>query len=130
MSADLPPSTKSELVGRAEAILDKVKGDGAFRDQASQLRNLLQIVQTESEIPVLRNFIRYQSGRRATQKFWQLIYQDVLVVLDDIGARFPDDPSRRLALQNFFGYLIRHYVYLSKAAGRRPPRHAAPPVRS
>ena len=61
MSANLSPLDKRWLVEQAEAILDKVRDARGFRGQTSQLRNLLQIAQTESEIPVLRNFIRYQT---------------------------------------------------------------------
>jgi hypothetical protein len=117
MSADLPPSTKSRLVRQAEEILDKVKQERSFRGQTAQLRNLLQIVQTESEIPVLRNFIRYQTGRRATRQFWQLIHEDVLAAIEGIGAEFPDEAARKRALQSFFGYLVRHYVYLNETGG-------------
>src|SRR5579863_7911419 len=114
MSADLTPSTKSRLVRQAEETLDKVRKDRDFRGQTAQLRNLVQIVQTESEIPVLRNFIRYQTGRRATKKFWLLIHEDVLAILEEIGAELPDEKPRRAALQAFFGYLVRHYVFLSE----------------
>jgi hypothetical protein len=117
MSADQPLKTKSGLVGRAEEILDKVKHDRSFKGQTAQLRNLLQIVQTESEVPVLRNFIRYQTGRRATRNFWQLIHQDVITAIEEIDTTYPEEPARRGALQSFFGYLVRHYVYLSEAAG-------------
>ncbi len=128
MTANLSPLDKRWLVGQAEMVLDKVKMDRSFRGQTSQLRNLLQIVQRESEIAVLRNFIRYQSGRRATRGFWQLIVDDLLVVLEEIGGRFPDEKMRQRALQSFFGYLVRHYVYLSEAGaepvGGRPPSQA------
>ena len=126
MSSDLPPTTKSWLVEQAEQILEAVQGDRDFRGQTAQLRNLLQIVQTESEIPVLRNFIRYQTGRKATRKFWGLLHEEVLRVLAEIGAKFPEDEgARRSALQSFFGYLVRHYVYLSEVPqGGGQPRAA------
>jgi hypothetical protein len=128
VSANLSPLDKRWLVEQAEAILDKVRDARGFRGQTSQLRNMLQIAQTESEIPVLRNFIRYQSGRRATRTFWQLIVDDMLATLEEIGGRFPEEDARRRALQSFFGYLVRHYVYLSEAAaetgGGRPPAQA------
>jgi CRISPR-associated Csx10 family RAMP protein len=119
MSDELTPTVKRWLVGEAEKILDGAKGAGAaFRNQTSQLRNMVQIAQQESEVPVLRNFIRYQSGRKATQRFWSLIQADVIRVLDEIGKQFPgEDPQkaeeRRTAIQSFFGYLVRHYVYLN-----------------
>lgn len=115
MKGDLKPATKSWLVGEAEKILDKVKDERDFRGQTSQLRNLVQITQTESEVPVLRNFIRYQTGRKATRKFWSLIHSGVLRVLDDIGKDFPEAEKRRKAIQSFFGYLVRHYVFLTEA---------------
>ena len=125
VSSNLSPLDKRWLVERAEDILDKAKDTKGFRGQTAQLRNLLQIVQTESEIPVLRNFIRYQSGRRVTRGFWQLIIDDVIATLEEIGTRFSDDDQRRVALQSFFGYLVRHYVYLnetgSDASRGRPP---------
>lgn len=115
MNGDLAPATKSWLVDQAEQILDKVRREDGFRGQTSQLRNLLQIAQAESEIPVLRNFIRYQTGRKTTKKFWVLIHAGVVGVLEEIGQKFPQDPGRKSAIQSFFGYLVRHYVYLSEA---------------
>lgn len=103
MNAEPSPDTKRWLVREAEQTLDKVKTDKDFAKQTSQLRNMLQIVQRESEIAVLRNFIRYQTGRKATQKFWRLIYDDVLKTLKDIETRFPDEAARRSALQSYFG---------------------------
>jgi len=55
-----------------------------FWDQTSQLRNLIQIAQAETEVPVLRNFIRYQIGRRSTREFWILLGADVIDALEDI----------------------------------------------
>jgi hypothetical protein len=130
MSTDLPPSTKSRLVGQAEEILDQVKQEKGFRGQTAQLRNLLQIVQSESEIPVLRNFIRYQTGRRATRQFWQLIHEGVLTAIEGIGSEFSEVAGRRAALQSFFGYLVRHYVYLTETgggAGRHPGNRGGGP---
>jgi hypothetical protein len=114
MNGDLTPATKSWLVEQAETILDKVKGNQDFRGQTAQLRNLLQITQTESEIPVLRNFIHYQTGRKATRKFWRLIHEDVLQVLARLGNDFSEAAARKSAIQSFFGYLVRHYVYLTE----------------
>ncbi len=131
MRAALTAATKRWLVQGAEEILDRVKEDRDFGDQTSQLRNLVQITQEESEIAVLRNFIRYQTGRKATQKFWGLIHQDVLKILDEVGKRpdLQEDALRKAAIQQFFGYLVRHYVYLealrkaqnqAQRAGGRP----------
>ncbi len=113
MKGDLEPATKSWLVGEAEKILDRVKAERDFRGQTAQLRNLVQIAQTETEVPVLKNFIRYQTGRKATKKFWLLIHSGVLGVLEDIGKGFPDPERRQKAIQSFFGYLVRHYVFLT-----------------
>lgn len=115
MKGDLEPATKTWLVDEAEKILDKVKDRDGFAKNTSQLRNLVQITQTESEVPVLRNFIRYQTGRKATKKFWSLIHSGVLRVLADIDKGFPDQQKRQKAIQSFFGYLVRHYVYLTEA---------------
>lgn len=122
MKGDLEPATKTWLVDEAEKILDRVKDERDFRGQTAQLRNLVQIAQTESEVSVLRNFIRYQTGRKATKKFWSLIHSGVLRVLEDIGKAFPDVEKRRKAILSFFGYLVRHYVYLTEAlqANQRP----------
>jgi hypothetical protein len=115
MSAQHRPVEKAALVKAAENILDTVKERPGFQDQTSQLRNLVQIAQEESEVPVLRNFIRYQTGRKATQRFWSLIHQGVIQELERIGAAHEEDPAaRKLAIQSFFGYLVRHYVYLNE----------------
>jgi hypothetical protein len=116
MKGDLEPATKSWLVGEAERILDTVKNSDGFAKNTSQLRNLVQIAQTESEVPVLRNFIRYQTGRKTTKKFWSLIHPGVLLVLDGIGKDFPDPQKRQKAIQSFFGYLVRHYVFLTEGS--------------
>jgi hypothetical protein len=113
------------MVEKAEGILNRVKDDRDFGDQTSQLRNLVQITQEESEVSVLRNFIRYQTGRKATQKFWGLIHREVIEVLEEIGKKpeLQEDGARKTAIQQFFGYLVRHYVYLE--ALRREARNQA-----
>ena len=125
MGAALTAATKRWLVQEAEGTLDRVKDDRDFGDQTSQLRNHVQIAQEESEISVLRNFIRYQTGRKATQKFWGLVHQDVIRILEEIGKRpdLQEDGARKTAIQQFFGYLVRHYVYLE--ALRKEARNQA-----
>ncbi len=114
MSAEPEVGSKSWLVGRAENIL----GNQVPRNQASQLRNLVQITQKESEVPVLANFIRYQAGRKATGGFWRPIHKQVIEVLQKIEEKFPAEDERKAAIQNFFGYMVRHYVYLEGAGER------------
>ena len=129
MSTGISPS---ELVEKAEAILEKAKADEKaekekppkeqrrvkFWSQTSQLRNLVQISQTESEVPVLRNFIRYQMGRRSTQEFWVLVGAGVIEVLEGIEAATLKvenaEETRKRTIRNFFGYLVRHYVYVNE----------------
>ena len=139
MINDLDPATKRWLVGQAEKILDDAKEKDrspkkdVLKNQASQLRNMLQIAQRESEITVLRNFIHYQAGRKATQKFWGAIQVEVIDVLEEIGKRYggEDEAStrqRRTAIQHFFGYLVRHYFYVEfseekKTSGNNPPKN-------
>jgi hypothetical protein len=123
MSAQLKAVDKRALVDAAEKILNTVKEQPGFRDQTSQLRNMVQIAQEESEIAVLRNFIRYQTGRKSTQRFWTLIHEGVIAELEQIEKSHQEEADRKLAIQSFFGYLVRHYVYLSamkKQAGARP----------
>jgi len=117
MSAQLAATEKRTLVQAAEKILDAVKHRDKFTDQTSQLRNMVQIVQEETEVPVLRNFIHYQVGRKATGKFWALIHDGVVKELERIEKTHTDQADRKLAIQSFFGYLVRHYVYLNKMAG-------------
>ena len=120
--------TPSELVEKAESILDRArerelhKGKSSrLWEQTSQLRNLVQISQMESEVPVLRNFIHYQQGRRSTRDFWRLIGDDVLQVLADVDtATAGDAEARSRAIRNFFGYLVRHYVYLNETRPKDP----------
>jgi hypothetical protein len=129
MSTGISPS---ELVTKAEAILEKAKAVEKtekekppqsrmrvkFWDQTSQLRNLVQISQTESEVPVLRNFIRYQMGRRSTRDFWVLVGSGVIQALEDIDTATSKaenaEEIRKRAIRNFFGYLVRHYVYVNE----------------
>lgn len=127
MSAQLTADEKRTLVKAAEEILDAVKERPGFQDQTSQLRNMVQIAQEESEIPVLRNFIRYQTGRKATQRFWSLIHQGVIQELERIETAQPDQAARKLAIQSFFGYLVRHYVYLNEMGKDRNRRQGARP---
>lgn len=125
MTTKLSTDLKNELVRRAEAIAEKVRSKGG---QAAQLRNLLQISQTETEVPVLRNFVRYQAARKATAKFWKPIHQQVVTVLEDIDQRWAaNDPAlRAIAIQHFFGYLIRSYVYVTSDAVQRTSSEQAP----
>lgn len=122
MKVQLDASLKNELVEAAEKIADKAAestGGGA-----SQIRNMIQICQSESEIPVLKNFIEYQSGRKSTRKFWAPIVRKdpaernapnavlgVLDVLDLIEQRTGNAEVRKAALLAFFGYMVRRYVY-------------------
>jgi CRISPR-associated Csx10 family RAMP protein len=116
MSSQPEDGLKSWMVGQAESILNKVKGDSHFKNATSQLRNLVQITQQESEVAVLENFLNYQRGRRATRDFWKLIHEPVVGVLKEIekktSSQIPE--VRRSAIQQFFGYLVRHYVYLDE----------------
>ncbi len=119
----------SALVKKAEDLLTKAQEDERlekvkpkkdqkkvnFWEQTSQLRNLVQITQTETEVPVLINFIRYQQGRRSTREFWTLIADGVVGVLDEIDAVTTGDAVARARwVRNFFGYLVRHYVYVNE----------------
>lgn len=124
---------KTWMVEQAESILNKVKNERHFRNATSQLRNLVQITQQESEVAVLENFLNYQRGRRATRDFWTLIHEPVVKVLKEIemrtSAQGPE--ARRLAIQQFFGYLVRHYVYLDQLnlEARFQPKPSAQPQR-
>lgn len=130
--------SKGGLVKEAEAILnqERVRGSGKFKNATSQLRNLVQIVQTEWDVKVLENFLNYQRGRKATADFWALIHEDVVRVLRDIDHAAPDDKARKAAVQGFFGFLVRHYVYLDKVNEEesrkrgtdRPPRTDRPAI--
>jgi hypothetical protein len=127
MSREPGNELKTWMVERAESILDKVKSERDFKNATAQLRNLVQITQQESEVAVLENFLNYQRGRRATRDFWKLIHEPVVAVLKEIEKKTADQgvEARRLAIQQFFGYLVRHYIYLdqlnaelSRGAGR------------
>lgn len=111
MSIQLDPELKNRLVEAAEKIVQKIDQ----YNQASQLRNMIQICQTESELPVLKNFIRYQAARSETAAFWREIHIPVIKVLREIAEDSPQDAEkRRTAMQTFFGYLMRSYVYETK----------------
>lgn len=115
MSVELSPELKNALVNKAETIAGLAASQ---KDQAAQLRNLLQIAQRESEVAVLQNFVRYQRGRRATRDFWTPIEEPVNAYLKEIETKWaPDDPElRKAAIIHFFGYMVRQYVYLTQAA--------------
>ena len=116
MSPQPQNGLKAWMVEQAEAILDKVKTEKHFKNATAQLRNLVQITQQESEVAVLENFLNYQRGRRATRDFWKLIHAPVVKVLKDIEEKTAgvSVEDRRLAIQQFFGYLVRHYIYLDQ----------------
>jgi hypothetical protein len=124
MRVEIPVEVKRELVQRAAAIADKAKrsekGDQS-RQATTQLRNLVQITQVETDDLVLRNFLRYQAGRKTTKDLWGAILTDTVAVLERIAAdkRLPEPAQRRDATQRFFGYLVREYVYVS-GSDRRP----------
>ena len=128
MNGDLAPSTKSWLVEEAEQILDRVQHEQGFGSNTAQLRNLVQITQTESEIPVLRNFIRYQVGRKTTRKFCGSAARRRAAGARGDRHEVSRGPAKKSAIQSFFGYLVRHYVYLNELqqdhGGPRPGRRA------
>jgi len=111
--------SKSALVERAERILD---GRRIPPEQTSQLRNMVQITQAETEVPVLVNFIRYQMGRKGQpSSFWEVLGPDVITTLNEINSLAGGDAAaRKSAIQNFFGFLVRHYVYLSATRKGQP----------
>lgn len=124
MTKKLSIELKRRLVRKAEAIAANVQNQTG---QASQLRNMLQISQTETEVEVLTNFIHYQAARKATGKFWRGIHADVVAMLKEIDSKWaPDDAELRgVAIQHFFGYLIRAYVYLTSPAKKDKPKELA-----
>lgn len=119
MSTRLPSAIKRELVESAEKIADKVQSQ---RNQAAQLRNLMQIAQTESDVKVLANFIHYQAGRnnKSLREFWGPIQDDVIQQLKAIEERpeLQGEELRRIAIQHFFGYLVRHYFFVTRPASQ------------
>jgi CRISPR/Cas system CSM-associated protein Csm3 (group 7 of RAMP superfamily) len=133
MSPQPEDTLKTWMVKEAESILNQVKAAPKFKDATSQLRNLVQITQQESEVAVLENFLNYQRGRRATRDFWTLIHEPVVEVLKKIETRTSAQgpEARRVAIQQFFGYLVRHYIYLEQLKREKPrdPRQSAAPGR-
>lgn len=127
MKVRLPRDFKVWLVEKAEGIARKAaegrRPEDAHKKKGNvtQLRNMIQITQEESEVEVLRNFIEYQAGRPATKSFWKWIHRDVIEALEDIGRRCEgSEPGvQRLAMQSFFGYMVRHFVYRTQV-GPRP----------
>ncbi len=124
MSVVLKPEMKRWLVEKAEDVLDGA-GPALQMKQVSQLRNMLQVSQRDSEVPVLVNFLRYQVGRQATRRFWEPIYTKVEKNLKEIEERCKkeyDDEEQRargVAIQHYFGFMVRHYVYLQAQQGTR-----------
>ena len=116
MNQALDTELKNWMVKEAETIADKASKNWG---QKSQLRNFMQVAQVESEVAVLQNFLEYQAGRRATQAFWSPIYEDVSVALKEIGERLKNasEVERRLAIQRFFGYMVRRYVFKTEFKG-------------
>lgn len=133
MNHRLDSKLKNWLVEQAQTIADKASQKSG---QTAQLRNLLQIAQVESEVLVLKNFLEYQAGRQSTRGFWEPIHKEVIRVLEQIAERIDAEGQRRLAIQSFFGYMVRRYVYQTELAkaersrdrnrdrghDRRPPR--------
>ena len=128
MNQRLDPKLKTWLVEEAEKIANQASRN---RGQTAQLRNLLQIAQVESEVAVLKNFLDYQAGRQSTKRFWGPIHEQVVGVLEKIPGRLPKESHhlRRLAIQSFFGYMVRRYVYMteSPAVGPGGPKRSARP---
>jgi len=115
MTAILSGAEKAWLVERATKIIDKV---GHMRNQASQLRNMMQVAGEESEISVLINYLNYQAARQATRRFWEKIHGDVRQTLEEANQRFGED-TRQAAVQHLFGYMVRHYTYLTELVNRQ-----------
>ena len=97
------------------------------RVSSSQLRNLLNIAQTERSLAVFRNFLRYQVGKRSSA--WRdPVAADLLeqVVDSEIsnraasGVKAPDLTTRELEaslLLLLVGYIIREYTYQCRKHG-------------
>ncbi len=134
MNQALDSELKNWMVKKAETIADKASEK---RGQKAQLRNLMQVAQVESEVAVLRNFLQYQAGRQATRSFWGPIYEDVNAALEEIARRLgsASEAERRQAIQRFFGYMVRRYVFKTElrggggrgSQGPRAPGHGGGP---
>jgi len=134
MKVKLSPDFKVWMVREASQLADRMaatqpqssrgpnddESDEGRGGDTSQLRNLIQITRKESEVPVLRNFIEYQAARRATEDFWLPVYKQVIKALEEIAERCESEATgdeverRRFALQSFFEYMVRRYVFQTK----------------
>lgn len=89
----------------------------------SQLRNLLNVIETEGSVKVLRNFLRYQIGRE--KRGWPHAdsAQRLIEILDSgwTDDALPEGADRRAleaeAAALFLGYVIREHTYRCRCEG-------------
>lgn len=127
---------KPELVRAAEAYLkqhpifepEENKKAKDPKVSGSQLRNLLNAAQSGASLPVLKNFLRYQIGRKrqgwadapSGEALIELLEREVRTRFD--GAQLGDGAAERRAVESqlaalLLGYLVRHFTYLCAKAG-------------
>jgi hypothetical protein len=120
---------KPELVAAAERYVESSqlslqapnRRDRRARVSMSQLRNLLNIAQTERSLAVFKNFLRYQVGRKsrgwedqaAGELLEQLLLAEVAARSQGGGEAHGVEPRHLEAalLPLLIGYIIREYTY-------------------
>ncbi len=121
---------KPELVAAAEEYVDRsgiyLKRPGTAGEpnvSSSQLRNLLNVAQSDRSLKVLVNFLRYQIGRRGRgwehtasgKELESFLTGRIATLCSEEGAAHIGVSRRELeaALASLFlGYVIREYKYV------------------
>ena len=98
---------KSDLVKKAESLCEKYKSNIPER---SQLQNLKNVAHSTTCIEEIKNYIRYQIGRKEWEKGFG---EEIIKLIDTISAELGSDKEKTIrAVRLFIGYLIREERYL------------------
>jgi len=110
-----------DVIDRAQKLIDSTEVQrGEMR--STQLKNLLEMSSSTDSVKALEVFIRYQMGRRTTQRAWtfnnfgERLLSEFSWLLDlakQIAKDTGDDPKRvHLDLiRLYLGYAHRYFVY-------------------
>lgn len=111
----------SEVVKRAEAVIDKAPGITRELED-KQIRNLMAVAEQTQSVAVVDNFIKYQIGRKEEWRsggnggFGEAIRKDLAWLQNTAKDRAKGGvKAEELAIRlvrRYLGYLNRHFKYV------------------
>lgn len=109
---------KDELVRRAEKLCD------AHRPRVARagLQNLLTIANSTLSVEEVKNFIKYQMGRKTEARKWrdfgEYLIKEIEEIVNNMGISGNSEFNIQL-VRLFLGYVTRYAQFLGEERGRR-----------